>query len=279
MNGTPRFPPPPAVRISSAPEDLAGSTPCWPTARLGRRRRPGAAGAGQSRRSGRPEARRGADGVPVGDPGLRHRRRRRCRTGPGTAPGRRRRSSPRPAGQAAVEGWDCPDFDGVHFDGRLGRVCRRGRRACGSKPEAGGRLASCSTAPSPGARSPPQLDHAVLTAHLDDGGRAAFAVDLHAPGVSFADPEWTSRGLREIPSGTVHFDGRPGRAAGRRRLVLPAARLRLGRHGRGRLLAGRRRRRGPRLQGIPAARRPTAGANRTRSPWPTSARSTAPSPP
>lgn len=52
-----------------------------------------------------------------------------------------------------------------------------------------------------------QLDGAVLTAHLPDGGRAAFAVDLHAPGVSCETPQWTSRGLREIPSGTVHFDG------------------------------------------------------------------------
>lgn len=39
------------------------------------------------------------------------------------------------------------------------------------------------------------------------GGRGAFAVDLHAPGVSCETPQWTSRGLREIPSGTVHFDG------------------------------------------------------------------------
>lgn len=54
-----------------------------------------------------------------------------------------------------------------------------------------------------------QLDHAVLTAHLEDGGRAAFAVDLHAAGVSFADPEWTSLGLQEVPSGTVHFDAAP----------------------------------------------------------------------
>ncbi|MBP1137978.1 alkylation response protein AidB-like acyl-CoA dehydrogenase [Arthrobacter sp. PvP023] len=52
-----------------------------------------------------------------------------------------------------------------------------------------------------------RLDGAVLTAHLADGGRAAFAVDLHAPGVSCETPQWTSRGLREIPSGTVHFDG------------------------------------------------------------------------
>ena len=66
-----------------------------------------------------------------------------------------------------------------------------------------------------------QLDGAVLTAHLADstpadstlpdsrraGSRAAFAVSLHAPGVSCETAQWTSRGLREIPSGTVHFDG------------------------------------------------------------------------
>ena len=69
-----------------------------------------------------------------------------------------------------------------------------------------------------------QLDGAVVTAHLRGaaaartarhrgttreraGGRAAFAVSLHAPGVSCETPQWTSRGLREIPSGTVHFDG------------------------------------------------------------------------
>ena len=111
------------------------------------------------------------------------------------------------AGHAAVEGWECPDFDGVHFDGAWGvfaaeaaglRLEAKPADGCfllqGSKPW-------CSLAA--------QLDHAVVTAHLDDGGRAAFAVDLHAPGVSFADPEWTSRGLREIPSGTVHFDAVP----------------------------------------------------------------------
>jgi alkylation response protein AidB-like acyl-CoA dehydrogenase len=96
---------------------------------------------------------------------------------------------------------------GIHFGGAWGvfaaeapglrleaRPADGGVRLNGSKPW-------CSLAP--------QLDHAVLTAHTDDGGRAAFAVDLHAPGVSFADPGWTSRGLREIPSGTVHFDGVP----------------------------------------------------------------------
>jgi alkylation response protein AidB-like acyl-CoA dehydrogenase len=53
------------------------------------------------------------------------------------------------------------------------------------------------------------VDHAVVTAHTRTGGRAAFAVDLRAAGVTCDVPEWTSRGLREIPSGTVHFDRVP----------------------------------------------------------------------
>lgn len=53
------------------------------------------------------------------------------------------------------------------------------------------------------------VDHAVVTAHTQSGGRAAFAVDLRDAGVTCVDPEWTSRGLREIPSGTVHFDRVP----------------------------------------------------------------------
>jgi alkylation response protein AidB-like acyl-CoA dehydrogenase len=53
------------------------------------------------------------------------------------------------------------------------------------------------------------VDHAVGTAHTQSGGRAAFAIDLRDAGVTCVDPEWTSRGLREIPSGTVHFDRVP----------------------------------------------------------------------
>jgi alkylation response protein AidB-like acyl-CoA dehydrogenase len=60
-----------------------------------------------------------------------------------------------------------------------------------------------------------QLDGAVLTARLAGGGsegpgsgaRAAFAVSLRDPGVACETPQWSSRGLREIPSGTVHFEG------------------------------------------------------------------------
>ncbi|WP_159705831.1 acyl-CoA dehydrogenase family protein [Arthrobacter sp. 18067] len=51
-----------------------------------------------------------------------------------------------------------------------------------------------------------QLDGAVITAHTEDNKRAAFAVHLKDPGVTCETPQWTSRGLQEIPSGTVHFD-------------------------------------------------------------------------
>lgn len=53
------------------------------------------------------------------------------------------------------------------------------------------------------------VDHAIVTAHTQSGDRSAFAVDLRDAGVTCVDPEWTSRGLREIPSGTVHFDRVP----------------------------------------------------------------------
>ncbi|MDT0196914.1 acyl-CoA dehydrogenase family protein [Arthrobacter sp. AB6] len=55
----------------------------------------------------------------------------------------------------------------------------------------------------------PLLDHAVVTAHTDDGGRAAFAVDLRHAGVTCGNPAWVARGLREIPSGPVRFDRVP----------------------------------------------------------------------
>ncbi|KUM35304.1 acyl-CoA dehydrogenase family protein [Arthrobacter sp. EpRS71] len=50
------------------------------------------------------------------------------------------------------------------------------------------------------------LDGAVITAHTEENTRAAFAVDLKHQGVTAEAPAWTSRGLKEIPSGTVHFD-------------------------------------------------------------------------
>jgi hypothetical protein len=60
----------------------------------------------------------------------------------------------------------------------------------------------------------PLLDHAVITAHTETGGRAAFAVDLHHPGVTCEEPAWIARGLQEIPSGTVHFNQVPAEQLG-----------------------------------------------------------------
>ncbi|ASN21567.1 acyl-CoA dehydrogenase family protein [Arthrobacter sp. YN] len=59
-----------------------------------------------------------------------------------------------------------------------------------------------------------QLDGAVITAHTEDNSRAAFAVNLKHPGVTCETPQWTSRGLQEIPSGTVHFDQVPATPVG-----------------------------------------------------------------
>lgn len=60
----------------------------------------------------------------------------------------------------------------------------------------------------------PLLDRAVITAHTETGGRAAFAVDLRHPGVTCEEPGWVARGLREIPSGTVHFRQVPAKPLG-----------------------------------------------------------------
>jgi len=59
-----------------------------------------------------------------------------------------------------------------------------------------------------------QLDGAVITAHLPDGGRAAYAVNLKDPGVTAETPAWTARGLQEIPSGPVHFNNVPATPVG-----------------------------------------------------------------
>ena len=112
-----------------------------------------------------------------------------------------------PAQAAELEGLDRPDIERIHFEGAWGVFAAEAAGLRLEAKQAGdgfllhGSKPWCSLAA--------QLDHAVLTAHIEGSGRAAFAVDLHAHGVSFADPEWTSRGLREIPSGTVHFDSVP----------------------------------------------------------------------
>jgi alkylation response protein AidB-like acyl-CoA dehydrogenase len=55
----------------------------------------------------------------------------------------------------------------------------------------------------------PLLDRAIITAHTETGARAAFAVNLRDEGVACEVPVWVARGLREIPSGTVHFSRVP----------------------------------------------------------------------
>ena len=209
MNRTPDSQRPLAVRISSAPEQLAGLTPLLETARSA-----------------------------VGDiPALLELAKAAAATAPLPGGGRTaylweilasvtavdvaagRAIEPhldasailaQAAGQPALDGRDGrdrPDQDGGRPGGAWGVFAAEapGLRL-EAKPADGcfqlhGAKPWCSLAA--------QLDHAVVTAHLDDGGRAAFAVDLHAHGVSFEDPQWSSRGLREIPSGTVHFDAVP----------------------------------------------------------------------
>ena len=53
------------------------------------------------------------------------------------------------------------------------------------------------------------LSHALVSAHLDGGGRRLFAVDLGHPGVRAAAGVWAARGLREVPSGPLDFAGVP----------------------------------------------------------------------
>jgi alkylation response protein AidB-like acyl-CoA dehydrogenase len=96
---------------------------------------------------------------------------------------------------------------GVSFDGTWGVFAAEAPGLTLEASDAGG--GTVLNGSKPWCSIAAQLDHAVLTAHLAGGGRAAFAVDLHAAGVSFADPQWTSLGLREVPSGTVHFDAVP----------------------------------------------------------------------
>jgi len=51
-----------------------------------------------------------------------------------------------------------------------------------------------------------RLDSALVSAHLGDGSRGLFAVDLTGDGVHPVDGAWHARGLTEIPSGPVRFD-------------------------------------------------------------------------
>ncbi len=58
------------------------------------------------------------------------------------------------------------------------------------------------------------LDRALVTAHVPDGGRRLFAVDLRSPGVTVAEGVWVARGLADVASGPVEFDGTPATPVG-----------------------------------------------------------------
>jgi alkylation response protein AidB-like acyl-CoA dehydrogenase len=100
----------------------------------------------------------------------------------------REHSQARPGGTWGVFAAEGP---GVRLDGTNGPS---GWRLTGTKPW-------CSLG---GA-----LDHALVTAHAGPQ-RRLFAVDLHDPSVH-ADPPsgWAARGLRNVPSGPVHFEATP----------------------------------------------------------------------
>ena len=51
------------------------------------------------------------------------------------------------------------------------------------------------------------LTHAMVTASLDDGRRALFAVDMRGPGVSPHAGPWVARGMPDVLSAPVDFDG------------------------------------------------------------------------
>ena len=51
-----------------------------------------------------------------------------------------------------------------------------------------------------------ELSHALVTAHRGDD-RQLFAVDLRQDGVTTHDEAWVARGMPDVPSGPVDFDG------------------------------------------------------------------------
>ena len=51
------------------------------------------------------------------------------------------------------------------------------------------------------------LTHALVTAHVGDHGRRLFAVGLRQAGITVHDELWIARGLPQVRSGPVDFDG------------------------------------------------------------------------
>jgi len=58
------------------------------------------------------------------------------------------------------------------------------------------------------------LTHALVTAHVGDHGRRLFAVNLRQAGITVHDDLWIARGLPQVKSGPVDFDGVQADAVG-----------------------------------------------------------------
>ncbi len=58
-----------------------------------------------------------------------------------------------------------------------------------------------------------RLDHALVTAHSNDG-RRLFAVAMSDPSVTTEDDVWVARGLSRLTTGPAHFDGSPAEPVG-----------------------------------------------------------------
>lgn len=58
------------------------------------------------------------------------------------------------------------------------------------------------------------LDAALITAHLDDGQRRLFEVDLKHPGVEPQPGSWKARGLTAVESGPIRLTEVPGMPVG-----------------------------------------------------------------
>lgn len=58
------------------------------------------------------------------------------------------------------------------------------------------------------------VSHALVTAHLDTGGRGLFLVDLADGGVAVVPTPWVARGLQDVVTSSVSFREVPARAVG-----------------------------------------------------------------
>lgn len=122
-----------------------------------------------------------------------------------------------------------------------------------------------------------ECEAAVVTARIaGTERRRAFLVGLRDRGVQQSSAAWPALGLAPITTLSLAFDEAPARPVGPRRLVPRAARVRVGRHGRGCGVVRRRRAHRAHSGGTSCAVAPRGpgGARvraRTRSDWPPSA--------